>query len=373
MKEKATTKKEMAMRRQTRSMTKGKGKSRAAIQLPKHAPFDWHTHGLIAEFKNSTRQDPWHRYEEAKRQKACPMLEKTDNDSCQTLGQLAQYAAELFNHQHRTHAFQLFIAGDTARLLYWDRAGAVVSESFSFVENSSTLARFFWRYQHMSAVRRGWDPSASDASKEEVAEFRASIQHFLARMNDPNSGQRRIAGAEKTLDENYPPYKMTVEAGMTGEDHEVIVQRPFETSRSPTGRATRAYLAYSLTHKRVVFLKDSWRVDILGLEGEGNIYRKLKNAEVPFIPDVRCAGDVYTEGIVQKTRAQKVARNAELPLKIVSSSSRKHMHHRVVQELAYSLSTSRNSKEYTVAFRDAYSSTSLCLLILQILICNRSD
>lgn len=326
----------------------------AAAAAPEAIPFDWHTHGLIIEFKNDAKEDPFYDTKEAI---AAKRIEKHDEPSCLTRGQLAHYASELLNHQHRTHAFQILIIANFVRFLYWDRAGCIVSERIDYVENPQPLAKFLWAYNHMSPARRGWDLSASEPSAKEVALFNTKVQAFLTAMNVPKC-QRRIDGAEHTLDKDYPPYKMTVGAVKTGNTQEVIVQKPFDVCRSPTGRATRAYLAYSITLDKIVFLKDSWRVVIEGLTDEDTIYFKLTTAHVPFIPDVLCAGDVFVKGVVHATKTQTKAKGDAPGCLFRCSESRTHQHHRIVQDLAYSLSTCDDSNQYTQAFRDAFTSTS---------------
>lgn len=142
---------------------------------PPRVPFNWHSHGLIVEFKESIKQDPFYTREEIKAMsdKVTKTMEKKDNDSRLTRGQPAHYAAELFHHQHRTHAFQIFVMGDCARFLYCDRAGIVVCERFNYVQNPKILAEFLWSYNHMSRARRGWDDSVSKATE---AEFGAVSQ-----------------------------------------------------------------------------------------------------------------------------------------------------------------------------------------------------
>lgn len=186
-----------------------------------------------------------------------------------------------------------------------------------------------------------------------MALFRKEIQAFLKRMTNPKCEQRHIEGAENTLDDKFPSYKMTVEAMKTGSTQEVIVHKPFAVTHAATGCSTRAYLAWSLTLKKVVFLKDSWRVEITGLSDEDTVYSKLLAADVPFLPTVLCAGDVVVSGVVQETQSQDAARSTA-ERKIQSSMSRKHFHHRIAQDLAYSLSTVSNSYEYCQAFRNVY-------------------
>lgn len=365
-KKKGTNRKQADARKKGSDPDKGeKDKNNAR---PHHGPFDWHKHGLIVEFKESYKQDPFYTAAEidAMPKDVVKTIEKQDDESCLTRGQLAHYAGELFNHQHRTHAFQILVMGDCARFLYCDRAGVVVGERFNYVKKPEILAEFLWSYNHMSPARRGWDTSVSEASATEVELFRAEIQAFLKRMKDAACEERHIEGADRTLDENYPVHKMTVVAMKTGSTQEVIVQRPLSVTHAATGRATRAYLAWSLTLKKVVFLKDSWRVEITGLSDEDTIYSKLQAAGVQFLPTVLCAGDVFVDGVVQETKSQAMAR-LSVKWKIQSSRSRKHFHHRVVQDLAYSLTTVSNSYEYCQVFRNVYVGAYALLMRFRIL------
>ena len=339
--------------------------------VPKELAFDWHTYGLIVEFKDTEKEDPFRTMEDAKK---AGTIEKSDDASILTLGQLAHYAAELFSHQHRTHAFQLFIVANFFRVLYWDRAGCIVSDRVDYEKQPQLLADFIWWYNHLSPTQRGWDSTVSEPLPEEVHLFRTEAEKFLKTMKDKNSSQRYIDGADKTVDPKWPPYKLTIRAEKTGRSQDVIVQKPFDVSGSPTGRTTRAYLAYSLTEGKIVFFKDSWRVDIKELSDEDSIYYDLIAAGIKNIPQVLCAGDVLVheespsengvatvKKVPQVTLTQKVAQEEQAEWRIKCSASRDHMHHRVVQELAYSLSTVTGSKQYVQAFLDAINSEFILL------------
>ena len=86
--------------RQTQSTTR-------SGEAPEKLPFDWYTHGLIVEFKGTLEEDPFLTASEATKNGS---IEKDDDASSATREQLVRYIAELFNHQHRTHAFQLFMS-----------------------------------------------------------------------------------------------------------------------------------------------------------------------------------------------------------------------------------------------------------------------
>jgi hypothetical protein len=95
-----------------------------------------------------------------------PFAVETDTSSRDILGHLTAYAFNQFHNQYRTHVFQVLIHGVQARLIRWDRAGAVVSEGFNYTERDC-LAQFFWRYTHASAKVRGHDTTVRRLSPED--------------------------------------------------------------------------------------------------------------------------------------------------------------------------------------------------------------
>ncbi|KAH9953564.1 kinase-like domain-containing protein, partial [Russula dissimulans] len=60
----------------------------------------------------------------------------------------------------------------------------------------------------------------------------------------------------------------------------------------PVGRWTRLSIAYDVEKGRPVFLKDSWRVLLKGIQAEGEIYRRLHDNNVPNIPPCLLSSDV---------------------------------------------------------------------------------
>lgn len=71
-----------------------------------------------------------------------------------------------------------------------------------------------------------------------------------------------------------------------------IIPRPKAQPIAPVGRWTRSSIAYDIRNERRVYLKDSWRVSVKGIEAEGEIYRRLHEKEVPNIPPCLLAGDI---------------------------------------------------------------------------------
>ena len=48
--------------------------------------------------------------------------------------------------QFPVHMFSVLVCGRHARLMRWDRAGAIVTNSFDYVDKPDFLAKFFWNY-----------------------------------------------------------------------------------------------------------------------------------------------------------------------------------------------------------------------------------
>jgi hypothetical protein len=57
-------------------------------------------------------------------------------------------------------------------------------------------------------------------------------------------------------------------------------------------RCTFEYIAYNIITSKLVYLKDFWHTDLPEIQKEGDIYRRLHDAEVPNIPALGPAGDV---------------------------------------------------------------------------------
>ena len=350
--------------------------------------FNWALDTLIVEFKGSSSDDPFFTEDDLKQQlkdsegqsDISVTFEKPSDDACKILGQLAVYAYHMFNHQQRTHLFQLLITGQYARFIYFDHSGAIVSERFDYTEEPEILGEFFWRMNHMTAKGRGADLTAVKADANERAYFENRMDQLLAKMNDPSDPQRDIPNAHPQRGDNYPVYKMTVHDDVpedledeedTAEPRqmELLVQRPIFDTDTPLGRATRGYIAFELPKESggtedktasdadqepQLFLKDTWRVNHPLLKAETHMYRLLESYDVPHIPRVICGGDVRdADGNTQDTICREWAKKVQERLGAIEfAEMRDHRHHRIVQRLAYMIESAKNSKELTTVFRN---------------------
>ncbi|CAL1710445.1 unnamed protein product [Somion occarium] len=288
-----------------------------------------------------------------------------------TRGQLFSYAAIQMTHQHRLFVYLVGIYGSYARLYRVDRSCIVASAPFNYMVKPHVLLEFFWRYSRMHAVQRGYDPTVSLAEDAECQLFDSKIKEYLERAKRRN--YRTYPGIEGMADGDYATCKIQVNDRNGGVSH-WIVRKPLAQPEllTPCGRCTRGYIAIRAPgcdaeneasevenqaantgdECELYWMKDSWRT--AEYEQEADIYAELKDAEVPHIPVIHCAGDVLADTTVQRTTNQLWLKKPEAKKWRRPTGSIKNLvHHRVVQELLYPLHCVRSAKELVHAMRDA--------------------
>jgi hypothetical protein len=257
-------------------------------------------------------------------------FENNTRTSADTMGQITCYSTQQLASQFRTHAFSVLICRDRARLIHWDRSGAVVTRSFSYVEEP-WLSTFFWRYTHSSPAARGLDQSVtmpSDADATHVQKARAALG----------------------LDEETPLYKFTIYGEEEGDVTYCFGNKPwFKGNGSPTGRATRVFTVYAPDLDKCVLMKDTWRVSLRGMQTEGAIYRRLHAANVSHIARFIRGGDVTSPFC--RTRSHKFAQRFGLRL-------RPHSHYRfILDDIGRDLTSFRTTKELVETLAGALQGT----------------
>ncbi|KAI0366930.1 hypothetical protein BV20DRAFT_618224 [Pilatotrama ljubarskyi] len=111
-------------------------------------------------------------------------------------GQSIAYAVAICQRQHRLFCFSVIIAGHMARLIRWDRAGAIVTESFDVLAEPALLCELFWRFAHVSDSGRGYDFTVGLASRVQERRFRKAVKPHVVK-------QMGAAGVEAGLDIQY--------------------------------------------------------------------------------------------------------------------------------------------------------------------------
>jgi hypothetical protein len=145
-----------------------------------------------------------------------------------------------------------------------------------------------------------------------------------------------------------------------GESHprEYIIRPPVAQPYTPPGRATRTSIAYDLERNRVVFFKDSWRVNLEGLMKEGDVYAILNKEDVPNVARCSAYGDIddhitYTH---QYVKASWVLKSQ------VTCGFAPHTHCRLIlDDIGERLETFKRSKDAVTAVRAALEGAYLTL------------
>jgi hypothetical protein len=238
------------------------------------------------EFKNKAILDPFTKIESGR---------DLGEDEQHVLGQLYGYVSGVDDCQYRTHVFQLFTCGRSARILRWDHSSCLFSEAFNYTDNSGStyLAEFLYRFSRLSEADRGYDTRFTilDEQHPDAQRVKPLLKPW-------------VKGADKFR----RLFKFTVKDGKT--QHELIAWHHLIRRDSMIGRCTRAFPVLNLGTGEINFYKDAWSPikDIYtnDVETEANILRTLNHKEVPNVPTLLCGGVVELDGPFVTTNADLV-------------------------------------------------------------------
>jgi hypothetical protein len=90
--------------------------------------------------------------------------------------------------------------------------------------------------------------------------------------------------------EEQPYIKMTVPVLNSEESY--IIAAPKAMPYTPPGCTMCGFVAFNIRRSRRVYLKDTWRVDLPGIEQEGKTYWLMEEAQVRNISPCSAAGDI---------------------------------------------------------------------------------
>ncbi|KAI0079079.1 hypothetical protein K474DRAFT_1659558 [Panus rudis PR-1116 ss-1] len=336
----------------------------------------WDNVEACGEVKDDSHLDP-HRHTFQRDE----VLENIDNDASQKVfGQLLSYVSFQLLRQHRNYTFAIGIYGDYFRIYRIDRSGVVVSEQINYKKNPLALAEFFWRYNQLSRTERGFDPSVVKATAEEAELLTQAAEAHTTLVEEDSDKVRDYPGLKSTTDKNLPAYKVIV----SDADDNVktyVVRRSLLNKLSPLGCATRGFFGVEVPidnaagkqggkPSKLVFIKDTWRVDGDDADIENVVYADLAAHGVPHLPVVICGGDVCWEFVendagevvgmqknsdgVQETITQLLANASkkDVPWRRSCNSLRTLVHNRTVFELLYPIESVRDAKELVQVVRD---------------------
>lgn len=197
-------------------------------------------------------------------------LMKTSSDPQITCGQITAYATSHMSAQYRTHIFFVLICSDYARLIRWDRSGAIVTEP-TYYNDASSLFDFFILFNLSPPDVRGRDITVRLAKPEDTWDAVSKL---------------------KDLKESPTPLVVVSIPNSTGESSQYVVASPLPSLWAPVGRWTRTSIGYDIQRGQRIFLKDSWRLVIEGVPKEGDVYKKFEDNKVPNVPHCSNSGDI---------------------------------------------------------------------------------
>ncbi|KAJ3487973.1 hypothetical protein NLJ89_g11661 [Agrocybe chaxingu] len=173
---------------------------------------------------------------------------------------------------HRTRTFMVFMNMHEVRFLYHDRCATIVSEAIKYGSNSQVLAEFLWRFARLPDEQQGIDKTVKTPTDEQRIAAMTALSRWAPKKKRP------VVILEVPTED--------------GKTRGFAVWGAIAQPKSLTGRATRAYPAYDLEEKKVVFLKDTWLAAVDGMEKESDILKELNAAGVRHVPKFQYGNDI---------------------------------------------------------------------------------
>ncbi|PPQ89990.1 hypothetical protein CVT25_009630 [Psilocybe cyanescens] len=230
---------------------------------------------------------------------ACLTAEvETDTErGIHTRGQIAAYAGAAMSMAFRTHFFSMLILGKYARLIRWDRCGAVVTSRFDYTKRPEIIFKFYTRFGRLSPRQRGFDTSVvplKDSLPAHVA--KAFDNYYQESWHNGAKFSHSVNYSKQTPASKMPFYRIEVEDQTLGRTERFFIPAPIfrETYLVPFSRASRRCLAF-LDHPeegKMCFMKDSWQEVSTQITPEADVYRRLHASKVEHIASMRLGGNV---------------------------------------------------------------------------------
>ena len=263
---------------------------------------------MSIELKRNKSYDPFSNTENTP-------FEKCTEDALLMRGQITAYATAQLGKQFHHFAFSVVIVGKMVCILHWDCSGAIVSRAFDYVQNPELLVQFFQRFASQTREGHGWDPSVTRIDETHLPQSIASLEIITVARNaldlkfDSSIFLIQVRASDNSSTANGPDFCY------------YIGGRP-PCPYSLIGWSTWAWRVFNLVTKRVVFLKDTWRINTDDIDPEGETYCKLHNHDVPNIAMVKASGDVGHRTVTQSLTHK--------PWSKVKETITGHIHYRLV-------------------------------------------
>ena len=307
------------------------------------AGFDWRTVELWIENKREI-DDPFMTIQELqKHANVASYHTRWANGACGTYSRLISHAMSLHRSQFRVFSFSVAVFEESARLLRWGRSGVIYTEPFKWADGR--LFEFFWRFNHLSAVDRGYDTTVSLADDGEAELALPKLRTYLKFENVRKEHLHRILVWDDCSSDDGPRRYITPNAKWATE--------------ALIGRATFGYITFDVERGNLVYLNDFWRLDHPEIQKEGDVYRELLEAEVRNIAklgrasDVRSTiddGQVRASVVVQRTRTQDSFESFMVP----GLAVKQYVHYQLILEtVGMPLNRFKSTRQLCEVIRDA--------------------
>ncbi len=316
--------------------------------------------------------------------------------------QLLSYAALVFKFQKRLFHHIVIFFGSYARIIRFDNSGIVATEKIDYTKDGARLTQFFVRYGRLQSKNRGHDPTATringkpskgkDGEEDDMTKLAKAMRKYGQEVAEQRPDDYVPPLFNKTLDEQWPWWKLKVYDEITQSSHFFAVGKPHFYSGGVVGRGTCGYIAVPLDEEGMptplriykdgkavpvdadnekakdpdyrdvyfVYLKDAWRVDHPGIEKEGAILHVLNNHGVHYVPTLLYHGDLGDDTL---SYTKWPAYHADDELK--DCPLKAHQHYRlVVAEVGKPLSEFANGRELVLAILYCIIGESSCICLI---------
>jgi len=171
-------------------------------------------------------------------------------------------------------------------------------------------------------------------------------------VSHPTTSEAHVARKALGLGKKDPLIKLSI-PGADGNPSYFVTSAPEAPVYAPPGRAIHGFKAYDISHSRIVFLKDLWRIDVEGIQPEGEVYKTLRRAEVPHVPQCLTWGDISTNDYHSTT----TWRYTSAPWAVLSETPSTHFlphrhYHLTLDIVGHTLMEYHSSYEMVGAVRD---------------------
>ena len=269
------------------------------------------------------------------------------------LRRLATSVEQVFQHQHRTAHYMVFVCRSKFRVMRWDRSGVIVSEPTEYASSTrdtKKLLHLLYALSKMTSCEAGLDPTTIRLSPRSLGWAQMKQVAFSSPFDkDVTEFTKVDAFSDKYLRHDFQrperdaPTSFLIASGVLDKDPTVdgavipptysssptfkyirrlfaasliggtgyaitidgrlyLIGSPAYAAEGLIGRGGRGYVALEWHSQRFVWLKDCWRPHYTGrLGAEGETLRILNAADVERVPTLVCYEDVPGEGQVTVT------------------------------------------------------------------------